>query len=94
MDIVVRNRETGRVLAILDTKYKRAAQPEEADISQVTAYAVQLNAPKAILIYPSSQTQPIEVRIGDISVQSLVFDVSRQDLGGDAFLGELMSVIT
>jgi 5-methylcytosine-specific restriction enzyme subunit McrC len=94
MDIVVRNRATGQVLAILDTKYKRAALPDAADIQQVTAYAVQLNAPKAILIYPSSQTQPIEARIRDISVKSLVFDISREDLGGDAFLRELMSVVT
>jgi 5-methylcytosine-specific restriction enzyme subunit McrC len=94
MDIVVRDRETEQVLAILDTKYKRATQPDEADISQVTAYAVQLHAPKAILIYPSSQTQPIGVKIGDISVQSLVFDVSSKDLGGDVFLSELMGVLT
>jgi len=94
MDIVVRNKATEQVLAILDTKYKRAALPDQADISQVTAYAVQLHAPKAILIYPSSQTQPIEVRIGDISVQSLVFDISTEDFGGDAFLSELVSVIT
>jgi 5-methylcytosine-specific restriction enzyme subunit McrC len=94
MDIVVRNKATGQVLAILDTKYKRAALPDESDISQVTAYAVQLHAPKAILVYPSSQTQPIEVRIGDISVQSLVFDISREDLGGNAFLRELVSVVT
>jgi len=94
MDIVVRNKTTGQVLAILDTKYKRAALPDQADISQVTAYALQLNAPIAILIYPSSQTQPIDVRIRDISVQSLVFDISREDLGGDAFLNELLRVVT
>jgi 5-methylcytosine-specific restriction enzyme subunit McrC len=93
MDIVVSSRATRQVLAILDTKYKRAAQPDEADISQVTAYALQMHAPKAILIYPSSQTQPIEARIGDISVQSLIFDIRRQDLGGDAFLSKLMSIV-
>jgi 5-methylcytosine-specific restriction enzyme subunit McrC len=58
MDIVVRNKATGQVLAILDTKYKRAALPDESDISQVTAYAVQLHAPKAILVYPSLKRSP------------------------------------
>lgn len=93
MDIVIRSKTTGQVLAILDTKYKRAAQPDAKDISQVTTYALQMKAPKAILIYPSLQTQPIEVQIGEISVQSLTFDISRDDLGGDAFLSKLVNAV-
>ena len=94
MDIVVANKATGRVLAILDTKYKRSAQPDEADINQVTAYALQMDAPRAILIYPSTETHRMEGRIRDISLQSLVFDISRNDLGGDVFLNELLNAIT
>jgi len=94
MDILIKNKATGQVLAVLDTKYKRAARPDESDISQVTAYAVQMQAPKAILVYPSFETQLITVRIGDISVESLVFDITREDMGGDAFLSELLDAVT
>ena len=94
MDILIKNKATGQVLAVLDTKYKRAARPDESDISQVTTYAVQMQAPKAILVYPSFETQLITVRIGDISVESLVFDITREDMGGDAFLSELLDAVT
>ena len=94
MDILIKNKATGQVLAVLDTKYKRAARPDESDISQVTTYAVQMQAPKAILVYPSFETQPITVRIGDILVESLVFDITREDMGGDAFLSELLDAVT
>ncbi len=35
IDILLRERETNRVLGILDTKYKAAHMPDEADIQQV-----------------------------------------------------------
>ena len=93
MDIILRNKMTGQIVAILDTKYKRAAQPDPSDIAQVHAYAAQTHAPKAILVYPSSEIQPLNGNLGGISIQSLVFDISREDLGGDTFLHELLKII-
>jgi 5-methylcytosine-specific restriction enzyme subunit McrC len=89
MDILLRHKSTGKVLAVLDTKYKREMQPNEEDISKVVAYAVQMNAPLAILIYPSTLSHPTRTKVGDIVVQTVVFDINNDDLGGASFLREL-----
>ena len=52
IDLVLRDVSSDRVLAVLDTKYKRNHDPEESDIQQIVAYSVRMNTKNAFLIYP------------------------------------------
>lgn len=76
-DIVLRDRLSGKALAVIDTKYKVTEQPSESDIQQVVAYAVELGVSKAHLIYPFALGHPIEVRTGDITVSTTGIDLGR-----------------
>lgn len=90
VDLVLSERETGRVIAVLDTKYKRHASPASSDVAQVVAYAEALQCRDAILIYPSTETRLLDRSIGDIRVRALRFDLSRKlDEAGRALLAEL-----
>ena len=86
MDALIGQAPTGRVLAVLDTKYKRDPEPLEADIQQVVAYAVQVQSKKALLVYPWPQGSAALIRVGDIEVHALAFDLgSDLDGAGRAF---------
>jgi hypothetical protein len=52
MDAVIKERSSGRVVAVVDAKYKRDATPSARDIEQVIAYAAQTGARRAFLVYP------------------------------------------
>ena len=78
IDLVLREVSKGRVLAVLDTKYKRGKSPQESDIQQVVAYAVRMETTRAFLVYPSVLTKSLAIQVGNVLVQTLAFD-----LGGD-----------
>ena len=59
IDLVLIAAVSDRVLAVLDTKYKRKERPDVADIQQIVAYVLRMSSQKAILIYPSTDTQLI-----------------------------------
>jgi 5-methylcytosine-specific restriction endonuclease McrBC regulatory subunit McrC len=80
IDLVLSERHTGRVLAVLDTKYKYQDLPEEEDIQQVVAYAVRLGAPRAWLVYPSEEAPDFRIVVGQVEVRSLAFDLGSADL--------------
>lgn len=91
IDIVLRQRETNRVIGILDTKYKGADTPEESDIQQVVAYALEMGTDKAFLVYPTSRIRPFQAKVGHVIVKSMSFDLSaRLDQEGPRFLGEIL----
>lgn len=93
IDLVLLDRLTGAPLAVLDTKYKAADKPSEADVQQVVAYAVELGASSAFLVYPAATVEPVTVHVGPVSVHSLVFDLEADDeTAGGAFLNDLVSV--
>jgi 5-methylcytosine-specific restriction enzyme subunit McrC len=73
VDLVLRARPRGPVLAIMDTKYKNDREPASEDVQQVVAYAVRLGAPRAFLIYPSAATQARRIRVGGVQVRTLAF---------------------
>jgi 5-methylcytosine-specific restriction enzyme subunit McrC len=90
IDLVLRDMITDRVLAVIDTKYKRDQKPIEEDIKDIVAYAVRMGTDSGILIYPSTDTQSIDLKVGDVRVRSIVFDISRDpDNGGHSFLEKL-----
>jgi 5-methylcytosine-specific restriction enzyme subunit McrC len=95
MDIILKDIVTDRVIAVLDTKYKadesksKASNPSNEDVYQIATYAYQMKTPKAILIYPSGRSESYEANIRDISVQTVVFDISQDDIGAKKFCKDL-----
>jgi len=77
-------------IAVLDTKYKIAQEPEAADIEQVVAYAQHLGCHEAILIYPTREHRPINIPVGDIRVRSLAYPLDGDlDVAGKELLDHL-----
>jgi 5-methylcytosine-specific restriction endonuclease McrBC regulatory subunit McrC len=94
IDLVLIDVASDRVLAVLDTKYKRKERPEEADIQQIVAYAVRMNTQKAILIYPSTDTQAVYLTVGEVNLCSIIFDIGIDpDEAGRSFLEKMMTVV-
>ena len=75
IDLVLRDRRSGKPLSVIDTKYKTSGQPSESDIQQVVAYAVELGVSRAYLVYPFSIDQPVRATVGDIRVSTLGIDL-------------------
>lgn len=74
-------------LAVLDTKYKAAEYPSEADIQQVAAYALEMGVDRAFLIYPSVDAKQVLVKVGYVRVESIVFNTAEQpNEAGEQFL--------
>jgi len=73
IDLVLREGRRGRVLAVLDTKYKALAEPASEEVQQVVAYAVRLGATRAFLVYPTVAAQGRAFKVGDVKVETLGF---------------------
>jgi 5-methylcytosine-specific restriction enzyme subunit McrC len=94
IDLVLKDSESERTLAVMDTKYKREAQPSAEDIKDIVAYAARMKTASGILIYPSSHTENINFPVGDINVRSLTFDLNDDlEKGGQRFRNELMTIL-
>jgi 5-methylcytosine-specific restriction enzyme subunit McrC len=75
LDLVLYETHSGRVLCVLDTKYKTPDKPSQADVNQAVAYASLKHCQRAALIYPRPLPQPLREQIGQIAVQSFAFDL-------------------
>jgi 5-methylcytosine-specific restriction enzyme subunit McrC len=73
VDLTLYDATTGRVRAVLDTKYKAPATPAAEDVAQVVAYAEAQRCRDAVLVYPVPLASPLDARVGDIRVRSLTF---------------------
>ena len=92
IDLVLKDARTDTVLAVLDTKYKRKATPDNADIQQIIAYAVSVGTENAFLIYPSPVTGIIDDRVGPVRIRSIVFNIGEDpELAGQKFLETLLT---
>ncbi|MDH3308702.1 MAG: McrC family protein [Acidimicrobiia bacterium] len=90
IDLVLSNADTGRALAVLDTKYKAPDGPSAKDVQQVVAYAVAKNCGEAILVYPKELAKPLDEMVGDIRVRSAVFSLAGNlEENGTMFLSGL-----
>ena len=91
VDLVLYEREGGRVLAVLDTKYKTPEHPAPEDVFQVAGYADLKGCGDAYLVYPTPLKRPLDVRIGDVRVRGLVFGLEGDlEQLGSAFLNGLI----
>jgi len=94
IDLVIEERESGRVLAVLDTKYKDVVLPSNPDINQVVAYAEAKDCVRAGLVYPGNGAMPKPFSVGRIRVTPLILDLSGDlEAGGQAFLGQLEAML-
>lgn len=92
IDLALVENATGQIRCVLDTKYKKPDLPSEADISQVVAYAESTGCNQAVLIYPSSLTRPVHLRVGTKQVHSLVFDLRNElDEAGRIFMDQMFA---
>ncbi len=89
IDLVIRERETGNTVAVLDTKYKDPTRLRQEDIQQIVAYAARMRTTRAILVYPSPPSRG-PFLVGDVVVTPLYVDLSQQvDASGQSFLDAL-----
>jgi len=52
--------------------------PGASDIQQVVSYAVETGVQRAFLVYPTRNIEPFQVKVGNVVVRSVGFDI-----GGD-----------
>ncbi|MFB2894129.1 McrC family protein [Aerosakkonemataceae cyanobacterium BLCC-F50] len=88
-DIVIYN-PAKKPCYILDTKYKIPDSIEFRDVAQVIAYAVLIDCPEAVLVYPKHHKQ-LDIQVGNIRVRSLTFSLDDDNLeqAGYKFLDQL-----
>jgi 5-methylcytosine-specific restriction enzyme subunit McrC len=89
IDLVIEDNE-GNARYVLDTKYKTAAKPDNADINQIIAYATAKNCPNAILIYPAPLSRPLNIHLDNIHIRTLTFSLTDElEAAGQSFLSTL-----
>lgn len=95
IDIVLRDPIASSVLAVVDTKYKRAKEPSTQDLFQVVGYAETLQTHTAILVYPSIEIRQEPIRTGQIVVYPISFDLAADlESSGRRFLANLHGALT
>jgi len=94
IDLLLKEATSDRVIAVMDTKYKREEHPKAGDIEQIVAYAARMKTQNAFLIYPSTVTRSITLPVGDVSVTSLHFNIAMDpDEAGKLFLEKLVNTL-
>ncbi|NES73558.1 MAG: restriction endonuclease, partial [Okeania sp. SIO2D1] len=93
IDLVIYEVKTGKVVYILDTKYKLDDKPSTIDINQVVAYATYKNCYSAVLVYPQKLIHPINqfVLKSKVCLRTLIFSLDESlEKAGQKFLDELL----
>ena len=89
IDMVLRD-NSGRPVAVLDTKYKSPDSPSTNDIFQVIAYAEAMNCTEAFLVYPKELPKPLDIKVGMIRVRSIKFGIKGDlEMNGQEFFQSL-----
>jgi 5-methylcytosine-specific restriction enzyme subunit McrC len=70
IDLVVRDRVSGHVVLVLDTKYKDHVAPDTSDVSQAVAYAIASGCEAAALVYPVTSSF-VRATVGRVPVWRL-----------------------
>lgn len=95
IDVVLYRSDTRTALAVLDTKYKVADGPSSDDFAQVVTYAQLKGCHDAILIYPANVARGFDVRLKDVRVRSMTFDIgsSLDEAGRQGLLQHLVTLV-
>lgn len=92
IDLVLCDATTGVARYVLDTKYKTPSAPAPNDVAQVVTYAQAKDCHKAVLVYPTSLSKPLDAWVGDIHVRSLTFSLTRDlEHAGQTFVQNLLA---
>ncbi len=93
IDLLLSDRQTGRILSVLDTKYKQAGSPSNADINEVAVYAMVKDCGDAFLIYPAKLPRTFDAAFesSGIRVRTLAFPLDGDlESAGETFLQTLL----
>ncbi len=91
VDLVLRDRTSGAVQYVLDTKYKAAGKPAAADLQQVAFYAQAYGCREAVLVYPTPLTNPLDDTLNQVRLRTLTFRLDQDlDQAGQAWLQTLL----
>jgi len=92
IDLLVTDSANGKVLAVVDTKYKVPDSPSTEDVSQVVAYAGAKGCQEAVLVYPVALKKPLlGTQLGKIRVRTLAFRLDGDlETNGFSFVRELL----
>ena len=97
IDLIISDAASGKALAVLDTKYKRAAKASTEDLQQIIAYSARMEAPVAFLVYPSTATERQEFALKATApsrVVTTMFDLAiESDAAGHRFLEEVLTAL-
>lgn len=84
---------TGQARVVLDTKYRTPDHPSPEEIFQVAGYADLKGCHDAFLVYPASLPRSLDVRVGDVRVQSVTFGVAGDlEKAGEGFWAEVAAL--
>ncbi|MBW6475295.1 MAG: McrC family protein [Anaerolineaceae bacterium] len=75
IDLVISDKETGKPLCVLDTKYKTPITPSQEDIAQIYLYAGIKKCNEGILIYPSDLEKPLDTLIDGTRIRTSTFSL-------------------
>ncbi|GAB6158822.1 hypothetical protein JCM39194_20220 [Desulfotomaculum varum] len=90
IDLVIYSKKDKTVKCVMDTKYKNANAPTQADINQVVTYAVAKGCREAVLIYPSSNIRTFKETIGNITVRTMAFPLKGDlEVAGNRLIEDL-----
>ena len=91
IDLVVRERQTGRAVCVMDTKYKAPGPVDPADVAQAVTYAELKGVSESALVYPGVTEPMLDATVGAIRIRSLAFDIGRPlDLAGSHMLAHML----
>ena len=87
IDLVLYDLKLDHALCVLDTKYKTTRTPSADDVAQVVAYAEAKGCHEALLVYPTSEIEQLDERVGNIRVRSVSFSLDGDlEMAGNEFL--------
>ena len=92
IDLVIKDIHSEECKFILDTKYKIKETVISQDLHQVRSYAIAMQCPEAILIYPQDLTKAFDSKPDAIRTRSLTFALDDDlDQCGQRFLANIRS---
>jgi 5-methylcytosine-specific restriction enzyme subunit McrC len=95
IDLVLRDRKTGKTLCVLDTKYKSVDSPSNEDVNQVVTCAELQACQKAVLLYPTPLPQLSTLQLGRFQIRCLAFDLKADlEQAGETLLQNLLTFST
>ena len=91
IDLVISDKETGKPLCVLDTKYKTPDFPSQDDIAQINLYSGLKNCIEGILVYPELLKYPMDSTVKGVRIRSATFSLDGDlEAAGQRFLKQIL----